>query len=109
MQNALTLVHTETEEGVTIKRYACDFIVETAGDGLWGCEAGRKINVRGISVLEEKYDEDEHWTHIMVEHDSTWDIYTDSGFEEAISKALGFAVQFTEQGMQEDNMASMEV
>ncbi len=48
----LTLVHTEVEDCVTIKRYACDFIVETAGDGLWGCEAGRKINVRGITVIE---------------------------------------------------------
>ena len=104
----LTLVHTETDENTTIKRYACDFIVETAGDGLWGCEAGRKINVRGISILEEKYDEDEHWTHIMVEHDSTWDIYTDTGFEAAISDAVGFAVGFTEQGMQDDNFASME-
>jgi hypothetical protein len=108
MQNALTLVHTEVEENVTIKRYACDFIVETAGDGLWGCEAGRKINVRGITVIEEQWDEDEHWTQVNVEHDSTWEIYTDSGFETAISDAVGFAVTFTEQGMQEDNIASME-
>ena len=108
MQNALTLVHTETDENTTIKRYACDFIVETAGDGLWGCEAGRRINVRGITVIEEQYDEDEHWTAVNVEHDSTWDIYTDSAFEDAISNAVGFAVTFTEQGMQEDNMASME-
>ncbi len=107
MQNALTLVSTEVEEGVTIKRYACDFIVETAGDGLWGCEAGRKINVRGITVIEEDF-EDFKWTQVNVEHDSTWDIYTDSGFEAAISEAVGFAVTFTEQGMQEDELASME-
>jgi beta-lactamase class D len=45
---------------------------------------------------------------VNVEHNSTWDIYTDTGFESAISAALGFAVTFTEQGMQEDELASME-
>jgi len=105
----LKLVHTETDDNTVIKRYECDFIVETAGDGLWGCEAGREVNVRGITIVEEQYDEDEHWKHIQVEHDSTWDIYTDSGFEDAISEAVGFPVRFTEQGMQDDNLASMEV
>ena len=41
-------------------------------------------------------------------HDSTWDIYTDYGFAAAISKALGYEVRFTEQGMQDDYCASME-
>ena len=35
-------------------------------------------------------------------------IYTDNGFEKAISNLLGFEVQFTEQGMQDDGYASME-
>ncbi len=103
----LTLVHTEIEDCVTIKRYACDFIVETAGDGLWGCEAGRVINVTGICIINNIY-EQEYYTQVNVTHDSTWDIYTDTGFETAISEAVGFAVSFTEQGMQEDNYASME-
>ena len=103
----LTLVHTEVEDGATIKRYECDFIVTTAGDGLWGCEAGRKVNVRGVTVIEEDYD-DYKSVMVNVEHDTTWDIYTDTGFEEAISEAVGFAVSFTEQGMQDDNYASME-
>ena len=48
---------------------------------------------------------------VNVTHDGgkgSWNMYTDSGFEDAISKALGFSVSFTEQGMQEDNFASME-
>jgi hypothetical protein len=45
---------------------------------------------------------------IVVMHDSTWDIYSDSAFEAAISAALGYDVGFTEQGMQEDERASME-
>lgn len=103
----LTLVHTEKDDETVIKRYECDFIVETAGDGLWGCEAGRKVNVRGVTIIEEDYD-DYKMTMVNVEHDSTWDIYTDSAFEDAISNAVGFTVSFTEQGMQEDNVASME-
>lgn len=107
MSKQLTLVSTEQEDNAVIKRYDCDFVVETAGDGIWGCEAGRKINVTGITVIEETFD-DYKYTLVNVEHDTTWEIYTDTGFESAISEALGFKVSFTEQGMQEDEYASME-
>ena len=103
----LTLVRFEKETDCTVQEFACKFTVTTAGDGLWGCEAGRKIKVSGITVVTNAYD-NELYTMVNVAHDSTWDIYTDSGFETAISDALGFAVGFTEQGMQEDEMASME-
>ena len=53
-------------------------------------------------------DEDDGYRKVTVEHDGPWTIYTDSGFEAAISKMVGFKVTFTEQGMQEDGMASME-
>jgi hypothetical protein len=47
-----------------------------------------------------------------VEHNANgcgdWRIYTDDGFEESISVALGFDVTFTEQGMQDDGVASLE-
>ena len=35
--------------------------------------------------------------------------YTDSGFAEVVSKLLGCDVSYTEQGMQQDNYASMEL
>lgn len=98
----------EVGEDYTSVRYTCNFVVETAGDGLWGCEAGRQVRVNEITVVTNAYD-DCVSVMVNVEHDSTWDIYTDSGFETAISKALEFNVRFTEQGMQEDNYASMEV
>ena len=80
------------------------FTVECAGDSLWGDTAGRTVRVTQIVV-----DEDEDgYKHILVRHDSDWDIYTDTGFESAISAALGYTVNFTEQGMQEDGLASME-
>jgi hypothetical protein len=36
-------------------------------------------------------------------------MYTDSGFSDAISALLGTDVSFTEQGMQDDGYASMEL
>lgn len=108
MSKQITLIETEQDEDAVIKRYECDFVVETAGDGLWGCEAGRKVHVTGITVIEHTWEDGDKWTQVNVAHDTTWDIYTDTGFESAISEAVGFTVGFTEQGMQEDEYASME-
>ena len=99
----LTATAITTEETTTHYHYDCNFTVTTSGDGLWGCEAGRVVNVTQIDVFEE-----DGYKTVNVTHDSDWDIYTDTGFEAAISEALGYAVGFTEQGMQEENFASME-
>jgi hypothetical protein len=99
------LVSTTVENGWTVMQYAANFTVTTAGDNLWGCEAGRKVNVTAINVITESGND---YTTVNVVHDSTWDIYGDTAFEAAISEALGFAVGFTEQGMQQDEYASME-
>jgi len=88
----------------TAERYTADFTVTLAGDGLWGAEAGRVVHVTGATVVREA----DEVLHVSVTHDSTWDIYTDTAFEHAISDALGFAVFFTEQGMQDNCYASME-
>ena len=80
------------------------FVVALAGDSIWGYEGPQTVTVSDISV----YEDDDGYKSISVEHDTTWNIYTDSGFERAISERLGYAVQFTEQGMQEDGVASME-
>lgn len=103
----LTLTRCDIDFDCVINAYACDFVVTTAGDGLWGCEAGRQVHVEGITIVHNVYD-GEVYTQVNVAHDSTWDIYTDTGFETAISEAIGFTVRFTEQGMQEDEFASME-
>ena len=81
------------------------FTVTLAGDSIWDYEGALTVTVNNISVYE---DEDDGYKSISVEHDTTWNIYTDSGFESAISEKLGYAVSFTEQGMQEDGIASME-
>ena len=99
----LTLTAQHDDDGIVTQEYDCDFTVTTAGDGLWDCEVGREVRVTAISVTEE-----DGYKSIYVTHDSTWNIYTDTAFEEAISTALGYDVGFTEQGMQDDGIASME-
>ena len=80
------------------------FTVTLAGDSIWGYAGPQTVTVTDISV----YTDEDDYKSISVEHNTTWDIYTDSGFESAISEQLGYAVMFTEQGMQEDGIASME-
>lgn len=109
----LKLISTETEvddgDTTVVKSYECDFIAECDGTSIWSNTTGKKVHVTGITVIERKYnDEDDVYTELYVAHDSNWLIYTDRGFERAISAAVGFDVGFTEQGMQDNNCASME-
>ncbi len=92
-------------------------VVELAGDSIWDRDGKNPKSVKVSKIeVENPYepggymddDEDDGYRKVDVEHDGPWTIYTDSGFEEAISKIVGFRVVFTEQGMQEDGMASME-
>ena len=95
------------------------FTVTLAGDSIWEYEGPSTVTVTAINLYyaNEDWDpveanaEDAQLSHITVEHDTDWRIYTDSGFERAITEALGLGerVMFTEQGMQEDNLASMEI
>lgn len=92
---------------------------QLAGDGLWGAEAGRSVKLTGFEVTywnSETYepcregDDNAVIAHVTVEHDSTWDVYTDSAFAEAAANYTNImGLGFTEQGMQQDNLASMEV
>ena len=92
------------------------FTVELAGDSIWEYEGADTVTVTGIGIdyVDDDYElveadaEGARVGHISVEHDTDWRIYTDSGFEAAISEKLGFDVMLTEQGMQEDGVASME-
>lgn len=92
------------------------FTVQLKGDSCWDYEGPSTVTVSGISIQYRDADWEEcdpdapgaTVSHVGVDHDTTWNVYTDSGFEEAISAALGFEVTFTEQGLQEDGYASME-
>jgi hypothetical protein len=84
---------------------------------LWGCDE-RTVTITGFEVIRSdaedaaEYDwcEEGDIMHVSVEHDSTWDVYTDKGFREAARFVTGIAdLDFTEQGMQQDGIASMEI
>lgn len=87
------------------------FAVQCDGTSIWMDTRGKTVNVKSITVetFEDDVNDYMHdYKHIMVEHDAEWEIYTDRGFERAISEALGYDVTFTEQGMQDVGLASME-
>ena len=99
----------DLQETCTITEYAVEGTVKLAMDSIWNYTGSDTVRIDGIQVRETVYEDDGCTsTMVNVEHDTTWDIYTDTGFEAAISAALGFDVTFTEQGMQDDGYASME-
>jgi hypothetical protein len=98
--------------------YKCNVEVQLAGDSIWDCDI-KRVTITGIHI-SETFDEDEDVsTHIGVtyevdgedgaEVEGSWRLYTDNGFSDAVSELLGTDVDFTEQGMQDDGYASMEL
>jgi len=117
VSDKLTLASTETDEDSVSTTYDCNVEVQLAGDSIWDCEL-EAVTVTSIHI-HENFDEDgDSSIHIRVgynvdgvdgsEVEGSWRIYTDNGFSDAISALLGTAVDFTEQGMQDDGYASME-
>ena len=115
VSDKLTLAGTETNEDSVSTTYNCNVEVQLAGDSCWDCEI-EAVTVTSIHI-HENFWEDTSTVHIAVcynvdgdaEYEDSWRLYTDSGFSDAISALLGTAVDFTEQGMQEDGYASMEL
>ena len=99
----------DLKETVTFTSHDVTGSVKLAMDSIWDYTGPEMVNVDSIQIIETLYEEDGD-TSVMVNvsHDATWDIYTDNGFERAISEALGFEVSFTEQGMHANFLASME-
>ena len=109
----ITKTHTSVEknadETINYTTYKTEGNVKLAMDSIWDYNGSDTVAVKSIQVIETvNADDDYSYTMVNVEHDTTWQIYTDSGFENAISKTLNMDVSFTEQGMQDDNYASME-
>ena len=100
-------VERDEEGGSTFTGYDVEGSAVLAQDSIWEydyAKHGDTVRVTHIGVTE--YDDGER--SIYVTHEAGWRIYTDTGFEQAISEVLGFDVTFTEQGMQDDELASME-
>ena len=118
VSDKLTLTSVETDKDSANTSYSCDEIVELAGDSIWDCTLER-VRVTSIHISETDCGDGDTCMHVAVcykagedlqeeEYEESWRMYTDSGFESAISELLGFEVRFTEQGMQDNGYASME-
>jgi len=97
-------IRNETEKIIESK-----IAVSLSGDSLWRKSSGADEIVSIESITIREYDIDEfHYFDVYVRHDADWTIYTDSGFERAISDAIGREVRWSEQGMQKDGIAHLE-
>lgn len=117
VSNLLTFVSKEADENVLLTDFTCNVDVTLAGDSIWDCTL-EAVTITGVYIAETFDEEDgDIYTHIAVaytvngneDYEGSWRLYTDSGFADAVSKLLLTDVIFTEQGMQEDNYASMEL
>ena len=105
---------TEAEEDTT-KEIDVNKFIPLAGDSKSDKEGKnpKQVKVDHV-VIQNPYDdadegdEDDGLRYVKVQHDGPAEIYTDSGFTKAISKIVGFEVDFTEEGLQQDGLADME-
>jgi len=115
----LKRVEVKQEDDTVNTEYKCRVKVQLAGDSMWDCDI-EEVTITSIHIAETDYDGDgDISTHIAVCYDvdgvdgadveGSWRMYTDTGFEAAVSDLLGTSVSFTEQGMQDDGYASMEL
>ena len=94
-----TLVESElSNEACRAYYYSCNYTVD--------CESGI-VNIEGVNIFNTLY-EGKYIAEVHVIHNVDY-VYGDRAFEEAVSKLLGFAVMFTEAGMQDEGLASMEL
>ena len=110
--NAKEGVNEDMNKKMEVNKY-----VDLAMDSIWDKEKENpaKVFVSNITIMNPHEpggymddEPDDGYRQVNVEHDGPWTIYTDSGFAQEISGIVGFEVDFTEQGMQQDGSASME-
>jgi len=104
--------YADEEYSCVVTRWDAEGFALCNGSSIWDYEGALKVAVSAVEVHEATYEDGDTSTMVYVEHTANgngdWRIYTDDGFEESISKALGFDVTFTEQGMQDYGVASLE-
>jgi len=119
VSDLLVFVSREAEDDMLLTEYRCNVEVQLAGDSIWDCEL-KTVCITSIHIAETDYGDGDTSIHIAVCYnvdgfddsealEGSWRLYTDSGFVEAVSTLLGTSVSFTEQGMQDDGYASMEL
>lgn len=78
-------------------------LVKCDGSSIWMNSLDLTVRVSKIVITS-----DHLGVFVNVCHDGPWTIYTDRGFEQEISSLVGFNVHFTEAGMQDVGVASLE-
>jgi len=105
---ALTLTETLVDEEQTSYYFACNETVQLAGESLWGyTSAGETVTITGINVHEETYDGDTYYS-VNAQLAEERIVYTDASFADAVSSLLNMQVDYTEQGMQDEGLVSLE-
>ena len=97
------------ENGTTVEHYSVDAVLECSGEDAWAERVGHKVHVTGVRKVEYTDEDGDIPAMVYVAHDSDWQIYGDAGLLEAICKLTGWELGWTEQGMQDDNQACLEV
>lgn len=100
----ITNTHSYTDDTDTCTDYTVVGTVELAGDSIWDYTGPSTVEVSNVHVRENE----DGYVYVGVTHNTDWRIYTDTGFENAISSIVGQEVTFTEQGMQDDEYATLE-
>ena len=90
----LTQMFVDVNEDYTETQYSCNIVVTT--------DEGNVVTISNVTIYD--YGDDGADVHVL--HDGE-DVYTDKAFANAVSKALGYEVYYTEQGEQEDGIAVM--
>ena len=104
---------TSENDGVDITEqrvYTGTAQLTTLGDGYWDAAAGIAVNVTEISIVYSGED-GSMFKHVAVTHDCNeeeFKLYSDTGISDGVSELLGMETHFTESGMQDDYMLSME-
>ena len=103
----------QQDEEQKITEYTVTGKAQLAGDSIWEYEGPLEVTVSSIREVVTTYEDDGCTSKMYyVSHDggdNSWRMYTDTGFQTAISDLMDEDVFFTEQGMQMDGEASMEV
>ena len=100
----ITKTNTYADDLDTVTDYTVTGTVELAGDSIWDYTCPSTVEVSAVHVRTNE----DGYVYVGVTHNTDWRIYTDSAFESAISTVVGEPVTFTEQGMQDDNYATLE-
>jgi hypothetical protein len=105
---ALTLVETVADEEQKTYCFACNETVTLSGDSLWGyTSAEEQVTITAINVHEEQYDGDTYYS-VNAQLAEERIVYTDAAFADAVSRLLNMQVDYTEQGMQDEGLVSLE-